>query len=92
MTRESFDEIQLGESITEVKAKAGKPYAIHRKGADKEEYEYIERMDMGGEIIYENHYYLMVIDGKVVRKRVKQERPPAYDLIYEDDPNYVDGM
>jgi hypothetical protein len=90
MTRESYDEIQLGEPISEVRNKAGRPYSIRTKGPGKEEYEYIERIDMGGELLYETHYYLLVIDGKVVKKRFKQERPPAYDLIYEDDPNYFD--
>jgi hypothetical protein len=91
MTHESFDDIQLGTSISEVKEKVGKPYAVRVKGAGKEEYEYIERMDLGQALIYENHYYLTIIDGKVISKRFTQERPPAFDFIYTDDPNYLNN-
>jgi hypothetical protein len=92
MTHQTYDEIQLGEPISEVRCKAGEPYTIRKKGPNKEEYEYIERIDMGGDFIYENHYFLMVIDGKVVKKRLCQEKPPSYNFIYEDDPNYFDGF
>ena len=87
MTQENFDNIQLGSTITEVRSHAGTPYSVHRKGPDKVEYEYIERFDLGQNFIYENHYYLLVIDGKVVKKRIKQERPPSFDFMYSDDPN-----
>ncbi len=42
------------------------------------------------EIIEENHYYLRVKNGRIVAKRLNQEIPPAYDLIYEADPNNTD--
>lgn len=92
MTRESFDDIQLGTSIADVTSKVGKPYSVHRTSIEKEEYEYIEKIDLGQELLYENHYYLIVVDGKVVRKQVKQERPPAFDFIYNDDPNYLSNQ
>lgn len=88
MTSETFATIELGTPIAEVKETAGEPYAVHRLEGGAEEYEYIERMDLGHELVTENHYYLKVLNGQVVSKRVTREKQPAYDLIYQEDPNY----
>ncbi len=87
MTRESFDSIELGTPITQVRQEMGEPYSI-RKIGNAEEYEYLERIDLAQELVAENHYFLKVVDGKVVSKKVKTERQPAYDMIYQEDPNY----
>lgn len=89
MTRENYDDINLGATISQVTAVAGDPYSIHSKGDGTEEYEYIERIDMGRELVSENHYYIIFRNGQVVGKREKSERPPAYDLIYQCDPNFT---
>jgi hypothetical protein len=87
MTYNDYDNIQLGTPIAQVQQEIGKPYAIHHKdGVD--EYEYIERIDTGNNIIAENHYFLIVEDGRVTGKYITRERPPAYDLIYQEEPNY----
>ncbi len=87
MTHSDYDNIQLGTSIAQVQSEIGKPYSIHHKdGVD--EYEYIERIDSGNNLIAENHYFLIVEDGKVTGKYMTREKPPAYDLIYQEEPNY----
>jgi hypothetical protein len=86
MTYERFENIEVGTSIASLTSEIGKPYSVHSKGGSTEEYEYIERIDMGQQPIAENHYFLVVQDGKVVSKRVKRQRPPAFDLIYQEDP------
>ena len=88
MTRENFDEISLGTPISEVEEKMGTPYDIHSIKGGKEEYEYIERIDMGNHLVSENHYFLVVYDGQVVGKRMTQERPPNFNLMYQEDPNH----
>lgn len=88
MTRESFDDIGLGTPMQEVTRRVGDAYSIRSTGPDKEEYEYIERVAYGNELFYVNHYYLDVTGGLVVGKRIKQERRPAYDLLFQEDPNY----
>ena len=88
MTKENFDEISLGTSIREVETSAGTPYAIHDKPGGKTEYEYIERIDMGNHLLFENHYFIMVSEGQVVSKRVITESPPDYNLLYQQDPNH----
>ena len=88
MTYEEFDHVELGTSIATVQSEIGEPYAIHNKKGGAQEYEYIERIDTGTNVVAENHYFLIVQDGKVTGKYVKRERPPAYDLIYQDQPNY----
>ena len=87
MTHEHFNDIQLGTTITSVESTAGRPYSIHVKGPGQEEYEYVEKIDLGSGLMYENHYFLMVIDNIVVKKNYRQERPPSYDFLYSDNPN-----
>ena len=88
MTYETYDQVKIGTSIESLKADIGKPYAIHAKEGGTEEYEYIERIDMGNTLVSENHYFLIVKDGVVIGKYMNRESPPAYDLIYQDEPNY----
>ena len=47
MTRSTYDDIAIGSSGDEVRAIAGEPYAIYWDGPDVEEYEYIEKIDVG---------------------------------------------
>lgn len=88
MTYSDYDKIQSGSSIADLKGEIGSPYAIHHKEGGVVEYEYIERIKSGNNYIAENRYYIIVEDGKVTGKYMKQEKPPAYDLIYQEEPNY----
>jgi len=88
MTYAEYDTIQTGTPISQLQADIGKPYAIHHKEGGVDEYEYIERINSGNNLIAENHYFLIVKDGKVLGKYLHRERAPAYDLIYQDEPNY----
>jgi hypothetical protein len=90
MTRGSYQDIQVGSSIAEVQTKVGEPYAIRKQTDGSDEYEYIERIPLGTEVVEENHYYLLVKNGQVMAKRMNQETPPAYDLIQDDDPNDIE--
>lgn len=88
MTSNDFDNVQMGTTVSDLKSEIGSPYAIHKKDKGIEEYEYIERIDTGNNIVAENHYFLVVKDGKVVGKYMNRETPPPYELIYQDQPNY----
>ncbi len=88
MTGDNFDNIQIGTPIATVENQVGKPYKIHSKGGNKEEYEYIERIDMGQCLVSENHYFLIVVNGQVIGKYITREKSPPYDLIYIEDPNH----
>lgn len=88
MTHNSYDTLKTGTPVSELTAQAGKPYAIHVKEDGSEEYEYIERIDNGVSVIAENHYFIVVREGEVVGKYMTRETPPAYDLIYQEEPNY----
>ena len=90
MTRPNYEEITIGSSVSDVKAKVGTPYSIRKQADGTEEYEYIERIPLGTEVVQENHYYLIIKNGQVVSKRMNQQTPPAYDLIYDDDPNDIE--
>src|SRR5262245_8188888 len=88
MTYSQYDGIQSGMTVSDLKSEVGEPYAIRNTGDGIQEYEYIERIDTGNNIAAENHYFIVIKDGKVIGKRMKREGPPAYDLIYQTEPNY----
>lgn len=88
MTYSRYDQVETGASIEEVESRMGKPYAVHQKKDGSSEYEYVERINAGDDLVAENHYFLIVQDGKVMGKYMTRERAPAYDLIYQEQPNY----
>ena len=78
MTSQAFYDLPIGASKNDVIETAGKPYAIYDKEDGSQEYEYIERFKVGGRETEERHYFLLIRDGKIVSKRVKQESPPPF--------------
>ena len=78
MTMNSFHDIPLGASSSEVIASAGEPYKIHKKKDGTVEYEYIERIKAGGRDLEERRYIIVLKDGKVVSKHVKESSPSPY--------------
>lgn len=88
MTQETFHQIDLGMSIAEVRTLSGEPYSVRTLSGNQEEYEYIERVKMGNQLLMEHHYFLTVSDGQVTSKRVVTQEPPPYKILYEADPNY----
>ena len=86
MTRETFDEVTVGTTARDIILCAGQPYKSYCVHGGREEYVYIERLKFGNNVVIENHYVIWLIDGRVISKRFTQERPPAYDIIYRDNP------
>jgi hypothetical protein len=89
MTRSDFASIELGAPVTEVTKKYGEPLKVTRQKDGSQVYEYIERLPIGTETVEENNYKLVIKNGQVVSKKYNQELPPAYDEIYDEDPNDV---
>ena len=87
MTQDTYYTVQVGTPIKTVIEQNGEPYSIETNNGI-EEYQYIERITSGNQILYENHYVIGVKGGVVVSKRTFQERPPAFEAIYQDDPNH----
>lgn len=80
VTMEAFYEVPIGTSPLEVVAYLGEPYAIHKRADGTLEYEYIERIKIGARDAEERHYFILIKDGQVVSKRVKQSGPIPYYL------------
>ena len=78
MSMDSFHEVPIGSTQTEVVSSVGEPYAIHKKKDGAVEYEYIERVKAGNRNLEERHYFLLIKDGRVVSKRVEQSSPAPY--------------
>lgn len=89
MTRNDFDNVELGTPIKQVVNQYGDPIVIRKQQDGTTIYRYIERYPIGDEIVEENKYDLVVKEGQVVSKRYNYELPPAYDEIYDEDPNDV---
>lgn len=88
ITNQKYNSVQVGDPISVVVDQAGEPYALRTLQNGTLEYEYIENFSRGTVLIYENHYFFIVKDGKVVSKKMTQTQEEPYDLIYQDDPNH----
>ena len=86
MTYDEFASIPIGSTPGEVQKEHGRPYAIHSTGAQTEEWEYIERIDVGSNVVMQKHYFLIISHGKVVAKRVETYRMPPYRPTNTTDP------
>lgn len=78
VTMDAFYEIDLCTTTPQVIAVLGKPYSIRNKGDGCVEYEYIERIKIGSRDAEERRYYILMRDGIVISKRVKQNSPLPY--------------
>lgn len=76
----SFYEIPVGSTEEEVIATVGKPYSIKQCQDGSVEYLYIERIKAGYRNLEERRYVIILKDGKVVSKELKQSSPPAYQF------------
>lgn len=89
MTRDNYYTVTVGTSTQDIINKYGEPNSIRNKKDGTQEYVYIEKIGTGTEVVEQNNYILVVKNGQVVSKRHNRELPPAYDEIYDDDPNDV---
>ena len=86
MTRDGYANIMIGMSISDIRQTYGEPYKIYSKGEDQVIYEYGERIRVGGKVIEQRRYYLVVAKGKVIEKYMKLSNPPPFRYLYSDDP------
>jgi hypothetical protein len=77
-TMEAFYSVDFSSTEQEVVAALGKPYAIVRLEDGSVEFEYIERIKVGSQTAESRRYFIVLKDGIVVSKRVKQASYPAY--------------
>lgn len=87
MTYPIYESITEGTPMGELEGCIGKPFSSCRVDDETEELKYVERFNVGAELTTENHYYLTIRNGAVIAKRMVYITPPAYDLIYKEDPN-----
>jgi len=78
VTMDSFQDVPVGASSSEVVEMLGEPYAIHKKSDGAMEYEYIERLSAGSRDFRERHYFLLLKDDRVVSRRVQFGAPAPY--------------
>ena len=86
MNLEKYNEVSIGTTIEELKNLCGSPLDI-KHHPHEEEYIYVERLTLGNCRVVENYYSFFIEDNKVVRKSIRTQRPPQFNLIYTEDPN-----
>ncbi len=98
VTMDSFSCIDLCTSIEQVKVSLGEPFAVVEMENGFVEYEYIERIKIGARDAEERHYFILMKDGYVVSKRIKQSSvspigplPLSFDS-YEMQTTYKDSF
>ena len=84
MTRNGYANINIGMPVKTLESHFGKPYKIYIKKDGNEVYEYIERFNIGSEVIEQYHYYIIIENKKVVGKYMKLSTPSLFD---ENDLN-----
>lgn len=92
MSRDVYDSVEIGMPVADLELIAGQPREIRSKGSEIEEYEYIERIKVQAQpdhFAVENIYYIDVLRGQVVGKHMTIHRTPAYNILYDTQPNFA---
>lgn len=74
MNRQSYSQITIGMSTKQAQLIAGEPYRITQE-EDYQNYEYIERFEIGPRTINQNTYILAVREGIVIDKQMRNHTP-----------------
>ena len=85
-----FQEVSIGASVDELVEKQGAPYSINKLKSGAEEYEYIERISLGGKLVGIRYYYFLVKEGRIISKRFNDNHP--HNLIDSYDLQTMDNM
>lgn len=75
---QGFYDVPVGASSEEVVGILGAPISQNRLPDGSIEYEYIERFKVGERNLNERRYVIILKDGKVVSKKMKQTSPLPY--------------
>lgn len=78
VSMDSFYQVELDASKTQVVDQLGKPYAIRSFTDGSIEYEYIEKIKIGARDVQERRYFITLKNGQVVSKRVETAIPLPY--------------
>lgn len=75
---DAFYSVDFSSTEAEVVATLGKPHSVTKTADGCTEYEYLERIKIGGRMAESRRYFIVMKDGLVISKRVQQTSPPAY--------------
>lgn len=78
ITLEKYYEIKMGITEKALKQELGKPYSVHQLVHNEVEYEYIERLSTGTDVLEERHYFFRIQNGKVKSTRMTSKVIPFY--------------
>lgn len=76
LSRAAYADISIGSTREEVIAEVGKPIHVTKKDDGSEEFEYVERLTVGGRLLQERRYFILLKDGVVISKRFDDRAPP----------------
>jgi hypothetical protein len=73
MTTPDFDSIPVGTYIAAVEQNFGPPFIMSSMQGGKQEYHYLQRIELNSEVTEQTEYIFEVVDGKIVDKRSRQD-------------------
>jgi hypothetical protein len=80
-TSSQFQDIALGQDISDVQMQYGRPYEVRALSKDgKQEYIYMERIPLSGSRELFREYTLIISHNKVVEKKVREMASPAFEF------------
>jgi hypothetical protein len=88
ISKKNFEAIPIGSTVHQLEEQVGKPDAIHSTGLNRQEFEYVERLELNPYYSIENRYFIEIMQGVVTAKRTLSRRSPAYDFMYQGEPNF----
>jgi len=81
MTYDDYQRVTIGEKISDVQVQLGRPYEVNDLGHEKQQYIYIERIQLGEKRELFRRYILTVEGERVVHKEVKEETTSPIQFI-----------
>src|SRR5574338_969773 len=81
MTFDDYHNVTIGQNISDIQVQMGRPYEVKELAPGKQEYVYIERIPLGDTREMFRKYILVVEEGKVINKQLKEETSSPFQFF-----------
>lgn len=85
MTSHEFAEIEVGTETKVLEKQFGVPVSVITTKDGKKVYEYVEKINIGGQTVEMRNYYFLIEDGMIAKKKFNSTVRPPFDNIQKED-------
>ena len=85
MTSHEFAEIEVGTKSKALEKQFGVPVSVITTKDGKTVYEYVEKINIGGQTVEMRNYYFLIEDGAVAKKKFNSTVRPPFENIQRED-------